>query len=363
MGMTISRNRFPRGFIIRSITLVILLLVIFQSYLSYIQSQSSLRFWSSPATSNPNAKYLGTNNDELTLFPPTRDLERFCSSYPKRPTKKHHILISNKAKEDGPLKIFYWKQRALTQRVDWHKESETIWALVFFDESIGFYPYVAMPAFLNQFDITIGSPPQLMDVPNPSYPITEKKALELANIEPTHPFDKTPEHYIAFMVSNCYARNDRMTLINKLVKTAGAHSYGECSHNKEMPEELKGRETGNWQYKKQKVLASYPFGLAAENSNCLGYITEKIYDVYAAGSIPIYMGAPDIADFVPEGSFIDARSFKNYDDLIHYMKTVDREPFYRWKDIVKKDPTKFCKKCLYAGPTPWCSIMDNVHFV
>ncbi|KAF9141805.1 4-alpha-L-fucosyltransferase [Mortierella sp. GBA39] len=469
MGMTISRNRIPRGFIIRSISLILLLLVIFQIYISHIQSQSPSKSWSSssPANHNPNAKYLGTNNDELAQFPPTHDLERFCSSYPERRVKKHHILISNKAKEDGPLKIFYWKQESLSQEIDWHKESETMcpvplelqsffdhyrqtkvkdpsvfwktgyapcffwktwdneiedrpgscasreytkldyifstnytdfvnadiiymdyastmgidkapyfdqmllpprlahqsWALSFFDESIGYYPHVAMPAFLNQFDLTMGSPPQLMDIPNPYYPITEKKALELAHIEPTHPFDKTPEHYIAFMTSNCASKNDRMGLIGKLVNTAGAHSYGLCGHNKEMPEELKGREAGSWQYKKQKTLASYPFGLAAENSNCLGHITEKIYDVYASGSIPIYMGAPDIADFVPEGSYIDVRKFKTYDDLIHYMKAVDREPFYRWKDIVKKDPTKFCKKCLYTGPSPWCTIMDNVHFV
>ncbi|KAG0293339.1 4-alpha-L-fucosyltransferase [Linnemannia gamsii] len=427
MGLTISRNRIPRGFIIRSISLIIIILVIFQTYVSHIQTQSPLKQGLLWATSNPKAKYNATNNDELTIHPPTYNLEKFCSSYPTRPTKKHHILIPNKAKEDGPLKIFYWKQLALEQKLDWHKESETMcpiedrpgsctsreygrldyifstnytdfvnadiiymdyaftmgidkapyfdqmllpprlahqsWALLFFDESVGYYPHVAMPAFLNQFDLTMGSPPQLMDIPNPTYPITKEKALELASIEPTHPFDKTPEHFIAFMISNCAAKNDRMGLIDKLVETAGAHSYGHCGHNKEMPEELKGREVGSWQYKKQKTLASYPFGLAAENSNCLGYITEKIYDVYASGSIPIYMGAPDIADFVPEGSYIDVRNFKTYDDLIQYMKTVDREPFYRWKDIVKKDPTKFCKKCLYTGPPAWCTIMDNVHFV
>ncbi|KAF9089303.1 hypothetical protein BGX29_012120 [Mortierella sp. GBA35] len=464
MSVTISRNHIPRGFLVRSITLVILLLVIFQVYISHIQIK-----WPIGSSSDlyPRTSYNFTNTDQLTQIPPTTDIERFCSSYPAPSKKKRTILITDKTKDDGPLKIFFWKQVALIERVDWKKESETMcpiplelqafadhyrqtkikdptvrwktgyipcyfwktwdrqnedrlgtcptrrygeleynfstnytdfvnadiiyiaypftlesdkapyfdqmllpprlahqrWVLHFYDESVGYYPHVATPAFLRQFDLTIGSPPTLMDIPNPTYPITEKKALELANIEPTHPFDKTPQHFIGFLVSNCFAINNRMGLIEKLIKDAGAHSYGECLHNKDMPEELQGREVASWQYKKHKTLAPYPFGLAAENSNCLGYITEKIYDVLASGSIPIYMGAPDIADFVPEGSYIDVRNFASYDAMIEYMKTVDRAPFYRWKDVVKKDPKKFCKSCFYTGPSGWCTIMDNVQFL
>ncbi|KAF9302542.1 4-alpha-L-fucosyltransferase, partial [Linnemannia elongata] len=111
------------------------------------------------------------------------------------------------------------------------------------------------------------------------------------------------------------------------------------------------------------ALAPYPFGLAAENSNCIGYITEKIYDVFASGSIPVYIGAADIADFVPEGSYINVNDFDTYDDLINYMKTVDREPFYRWKKIVKNDPSKFCKSCFSTTKSIPCAIVDSIKFV
>ncbi|KAH7056791.1 hypothetical protein BKA57DRAFT_522946 [Linnemannia elongata] len=235
------------------------------------------------------------------------------------------------------------------------------WTMHFYDESIAYYPHVALPRFLQEFDITVGSPPSLMDIPHPTYPITQERALELANAEPAHPLDKVPEHYIAFMTSNCEAKNDRNTLMDKLIENAGAHSYGTCKHNIDLPEELES--IGSWDYKKRMALAPYPFGLAAENSNCIGYITEKIYDVYASGSIPVYMGATDIADFVPEGSYININDFETYDDLIDYMKTVDREPFYRWKKIVKKDPSKFCKSCFPMTKSIPCAIVDSINFV
>jgi hypothetical protein len=252
----------------------------------------------------------------------------------------------------------YFESQLLPPRIAHQK-----WVLHFYDESIGYYPHIALQTFVQQFDLTMGSPPQLMDIPHPTYPITHVKALEYANVEPSFPFDQTPENYIGFVVSNCEAKNDRLVLINKLNKDAGAHSYGWCSNNIDIPDELTGREKGSWQYKKQKLLAAYPFGLAAENSNCLGYITEKFYDVLASGSIPVYMGAPDIANFVPEGSYINVKDFATYDDLIHHMKTVDRKSFYKWKDIVKKDITKFCKSCFASPMDLPCSIAESVNFV
>ncbi|KAF9908958.1 hypothetical protein EC991_009258 [Linnemannia zychae] len=234
------------------------------------------------------------------------------------------------------------------------------WVLHFYDESIGYYPHVAYPPFLQQFDLTIGAPPSLMDIPHPTYPITEERALQLANVEIGFPLTTTPTHYIAFMVSNCEAKNSRKELMDKLVKDAGAHSYGKCGKNREVPVEL---QKEGWDTLKTKTLAPYPFGLAAENSNCVGYITEKFYDVLASGAIPVYFGASDIADFVPEGSYINVHDFKNYDELIHFMKTVDRAPYYKWKEVVKKDPSKFCKRCFPPSQPVSCSIVNNIRFV
>ena len=240
------------------------------------------------------------------------------------------------------------------------------WVFQFGQESVGYFNFVGLKSYLQQFDFLIGSPPSLMDLPLPLYAITEERAVQLANVRSSFPVGGTPEHLIAFMVSNCDGLNNRNDLLHYLVDHIGAHSYGHCLHNTEIPKELSDAEKQgkmNWEEVKHKTLATYPFILAAENSNCIGYITEKIYDALAVGAIPVYMGAPDIGDFVPEGSYIDVSKFKSHEELAKYLGSVNRESFYRWKSIVKQDPTKFCKSCFTAPTAMECNIMNNVHFV
>lgn len=66
---------------------------------------------------------------------------------------------------------------------------------------------------------------------------------------------------------------------------------------------------------KQALISNYKFSVCLENLVYPGYVTEKMIDCLYAGVIPLYQGAPDIADFVPEECFIDLRKYKNLDDL------------------------------------------------
>ena len=52
------------------------------------------------------------------------------------------------------------------------------------------------------------------------------------------------------------------------------------------------------------LLNKYKFVVCFENSKTPGYITEKIFNVFLSKSIPIYDGAPDIAKFVNERSYV-----------------------------------------------------------
>jgi len=58
---------------------------------------------------------------------------------------------------------------------------------------------------------------------------------------------------------------------------------------------------------KQEVYMGYTFALIIENSAESGGISEKIFDAMSGGCIPLYMGAPDVLDFIPEGCFINLR--------------------------------------------------------
>ncbi|MBI5732375.1 hypothetical protein HY967_00230 [Candidatus Jorgensenbacteria bacterium] len=77
---------------------------------------------------------------------------------------------------------------------------------------------------------------------------------------------------------------------------------------------------------KLEMLAKYKFAIAFENSSYPGYVSEKIFDCFLTGVVPVYLGAPDVTEYVPKDCFIDMREFKTYADLEKYLRAVpDRE--------------------------------------
>jgi hypothetical protein len=76
---------------------------------------------------------------------------------------------------------------------------------------------------------------------------------------------------------------------------------------------------------KLTILNQYQFAICFENTSLPGYVTEKIIDCIVAGIIPIYMGAPDIQDYVPRGCYIDAGEFSKLEDLDQFLKKITGE--------------------------------------
>lgn len=73
---------------------------------------------------------------------------------------------------------------------------------------------------------------------------------------------------------------------------------------------------------KRETMSGFKFAICFENCVFPGYVTEKIFDCFLAGCIPIYFGAPDIADWVPPQTFIDFRQFGNYSDLERFLRGI-----------------------------------------
>jgi len=65
-----------------------------------------------------------------------------------------------------------------------------------------------------------------------------------------------------------------------------------CYHSKELLE----------------VFNKYKFILCIENSYNPGYITEKIFNCFFSNAIPVYLGDPDVCNYINSDSFIDLRS-------------------------------------------------------
>ena len=66
---------------------------------------------------------------------------------------------------------------------------------------------------------------------------------------------------------------------------------------------------------KAEALNASKFCLCYENTSFPGYITEKIFDCFFAGTIPVYLGAPDVTEHIPSDTFVDARTFRSMDEL------------------------------------------------
>ena len=88
---------------------------------------------------------------------------------------------------------------------------------------------------------------------------------------------------------------------------------------------------------KQDILIHSRFSVVYENIKGLnGYITEKIFDAFIAGNIPIYWGAEDIDNHIPKDCFIDRRSFINHYELYKYLKNMPEERYLNYQRCVKK---------------------------
>jgi len=55
---------------------------------------------------------------------------------------------------------------------------------------------------------------------------------------------------------------------------------------------------------KEEALNDYMFSVAVENASYCSYFTEKILDCFATGTIPVYHGAPDIAEYFNKDGII-----------------------------------------------------------
>jgi len=79
---------------------------------------------------------------------------------------------------------------------------------------------------------------------------------------------------------------------------------------------------GDPKISKHELCAEYRFVIAYENfRGRRGYVSEKIFDAYQAGSVPVYLGDERIAEFVPPDSFVDARDFHTHRELLAYLKS------------------------------------------
>lgn len=79
---------------------------------------------------------------------------------------------------------------------------------------------------------------------------------------------------------------------------------------------------------KIETMKHFRFAICFENiQGKKGYITEKIFDCFAAGVIPVYLGASNIEAYIPKSCFIDMRNYATFDALYLDLKEMSKEAY------------------------------------
>ena len=67
--------------------------------------------------------------------------------------------------------------------------------------------------------------------------------------------------------------------------------------------------------RKEEGLNKYMFSFAVENGTYSTYITEKLMDCFATGTIPIYLGSPDVGDYFDPNGIITLEDDTDLSDM------------------------------------------------
>jgi len=109
----------------------------------------------------------------------------------------------------------------------------------------------------------------------------------------------------------------RRTCINKSI-------YGNGWPNGETKMATVKKGKISWRHYKRNEIQrnNCDFVLALENSMLNNYISEKIHDGFTSDRVTLYLGAPNITDYIPQDCFVDLRKFFNKDMQSYTTKNL-----------------------------------------
>jgi hypothetical protein len=98
--------------------------------------------------------------------------------------------------------------------------------------------------------------------------------------------------------------------------------YGPGWNDPDHPEPVSYRNYRGFAEGTVETYAQYKFVLGMDNSAVPGLFTYDMFSAFLAGAVPVYLGAPDITDFVPSDTFVNLNDFDNYADLVNRLQEM-----------------------------------------
>ena len=149
------------------------------------------------------------------------------------------------------------------------------------------------------------------------------KLYSVYNVIKSKKIDFKNKKFCAWVVTNSKG-NARNAFYKQLSKYKTVDSGGRFKNNI-------GYKVSN----KIKFLQNYKFSICFENSKQSGYITEKLFDAFEAGTIPIYYGDDTILELINNKSYIHIKDMKDFDEKIELIKKIDQN-ITLYEEIIKE---------------------------
>ena len=134
------------------------------------------------------------------------------------------------------------------------------------------------------------------------YNLTKIKNIDIKN-----------KKFCAWVVSNEYGK-ERNLFYEKLSKYKKIDSGGKFKNN-----------IGYRVKNKIDFLKNYKFSICFENSKKDGYISEKLFDAFEAGTIPIYFGDDSVTKLINNRAYIHIKNKYDFDKKIELIKKIDQD--------------------------------------
>lgn len=244
-------------------------------------------------------------------------------SYAEEDIPEGYLLTTDKRLMAEALAVVFYLPSPSLNSSSLTKRAGQLWVAWSMECCEAHYPQLCEPSFTSFFDLHMNYHLNAdVIVPYVQYdfmPLLRDPAPK-----------KAPEYMINSFISSSFDQSGRVEYVKELMTHLDVHSYGKVFNNM-------NNELDNGRQFKMESISKYQFTLACENAIAQDYVTEKFYDPLLAGSVPVYLGAPNIYDFAPDKkSFINISDFDSPASLANYLLAVSEnealyQQYFEWK--------------------------------
>lgn len=202
-------------------------------------------------------------------------------------------------------------------------------------------------------------------VPMNPEPAQLKGLLAQTRAEGAVNYAKGKSRLVAWIVSHCDSAGGRDDYVQRLKEYVDVDIYGKCG-------KLQCNRSDDGACRRM-VERDYKFYIAMENSYCLDYMTEKLFEQIHYNYVLIVVDLHgNHAQFAPPHSYINAADFPTVKDLAEYLNMLDQDDalyneYFWWRSHyqIRNSPEDFrhglCQFCsMLHRPSQEVKIYDSM---